>query len=343
MDFAAAIKTDPLSLHALAGLKENPCPNLPILTAKVKLTWRCNLSCVFCGLPEPRMTMTRQSALALGRELASQGLRKVHFSGGEVLTHPECFDIFSDWAGLGVQVNLTSNGFLMDKERIKLLEESRVHSVSLSIDSADRRIHDKLRGRKGAYKTVMRAAERISARGRIKLRVNTVATSRNIAGLPELRNLIHAIGDNISWKIIPVDPIRRSLLPSIEAIKDTAAMIGEWTELEDRSPFGATDLQFRESSLGRHGFRKGPCFAPWFNLFFAPDGACYSCCMTRGKMAPLGSYPGQSVSEIIDSSAMREFRSLIASGKKHHACISCDDFLDEGRIINDLLVGMDRT
>lgn len=337
MDLAAAISTDPTSLSALSNLREEPCPDLSILTAKVKLTWRCNLSCVFCSLPEPRSTMPRVTALRLGRELSSQGLRKVHFSGGEALTHPECFGILSDWANLGLQVNLTSNGTLMGKEEVRLLESSGVHCVSLSVDSADRRVHDKLRGKKGAHKAVIRAAERIAERGRMKLRINTVVTSRNIAGLAALRELVRGFGRDISWKIIPVDPVRKSLSPSPRILGETAAEIREWPELEDPVPFGSTPEQYEETSRGRHGFRPGLCYVPWFHLFFAPDGACYPCCMARGITRPLGAYPAESVREIITGQPMREFRASIASARRPGACAFCDDFLEESRIIADLI------
>lgn len=337
MDLTSVINADPSILHALARLEQEPSPDLPVIEVKVKLTWRCNLSCIFCSMPEPRLTMDRDTALSLGRELSVQGLKKVHFSGGEILTHPECFDILSDWARLGMQVNLTSNGSLMGKEEIKRLEEAGVHSISLSIDSAERKIHDRLRGWKGSHKAVMRAAQRIASRGRIKLRINTVVTSLNIAGLPGLRDAVRGLGPGVSWKLIPVDPVGPGLLPAPDIFGEMAAAMRYWPELEDAVPFGATTEDFRQVSAGRHGFRQRMCYVPWFNLFFAPDGACYPCCMARGRMAPLGTYPVNTVQQIVSGPRMRAFRSLVASGTKHEACIYCDDFLKENGMISDLV------
>ena len=343
MDFAAAISSDPASLEALARLGAEPSPGLPVLTVKVKLLWHCNLSCVFCRLPEPCGVMSRDTSLALGRELAAQGLLKVHFSGGEVLLHPDCFAIFADWAGLGIQVNLTSNGFLMGKEEVRSLEVSGVHSVSLSIDSADRKVHDKLRGKKGSHKAVVRAAQRIAERGRTRLRINTVVTSRNIKGLAEMREFVRGLGAGVSWKLIPVDPFTSGLLPSAAEVEKAAAHALQWEELEDRTPFGRNPGHYRETAAGRHGFRRNTCYAPWFNLFFAPEGACYPCCMARGTTKPLGKYPELSVRQVLQGGPMREFRSLMASGGRLDACTRCDDFLAEGRAIERLLDGMDKT
>lgn len=339
MDFAAVLNSNPASIDALRHLDVDPCPDLPVLSAKVKLLWHCNLSCAFCRLPESRAVMSRDTAAALSRELAGQGLRKVHFSGGEVFLHPHCFGIFADWAGLGIQVNLTSNGFLMGKEEVRLLEDAGVHSVSLSIDSADRKVHDGLRGKKGSHKAVVRAAERIAGRGRVRLRVNTVVTSLNIGKLADLRGLLRGIGANLSWKLIPVDPIEPDLLPSAAAVERLAGEALRWEELEDRQPFGSSPGHYREAAAGRYGFRGNTCYAPWFHLFFDPEGACYPCCMTRGSLDPLGRYPEQPVRKILFGEALSRVRSLMASGGRLNACARCDDFLAEGNIIAGLLGG----
>jgi MoaA/NifB/PqqE/SkfB family radical SAM enzyme len=340
MDFGKVIKADPAVLFALAHLGTDPCPDVPVLTAKVKLLWHCNLSCAVCRLPASRVLMSRDTAIALGQELAVQGLRKVHFSGGEVLLHPDCFAIFADWAALGIQVNLTSNGLLMGKEAVLRLEEAGVHAVSLSIDSADRKVHDRLRGRKGSHKAVVRAAERIAARGRIKVRINTVISSSNIRKLGNMRDLIRSLGAGVSWKLIPVDPIEQGQLPSYKAITWLAAEAVQWDELEDRKPFGVNPDQYRETAAGRHGFRGNACYAPWFSLFVSPEGVCHPCCMARGSADPLGTYPQQSVRQILRGEPMRQLRSLMASGGRLEACSRCDDFMAEGQALRDLLTGL---
>jgi MoaA/NifB/PqqE/SkfB family radical SAM enzyme len=340
MDFVKVLKSDPAFLPALAHLSTNPYPDVPVLTAKVKLLWHCNLSCGVCRLPEPRGMMSRDTALELGRELAALGLRKVHFSGGEVLLHPDCFAILADWTDLGIQVNLTSNGLLMDKEAVLRLEEAGVHAVSLSIDSADRKVHDRLRGKKGSHKAVVRAAERLAARGRIKLRINTVISSANIRKLGGMRELIRGLGADVPWKLIPVDPSEPSQLPSFKAIKWLASEAAGWDELEDRSPFGGNPDQYRETAAGRHGFRGSTCHAPWFSLFVSPEGVCHPCCMARGSADPLGTYPQQSVRQILRGEPMRQLRSLMASGGRLEACSRCDDFLAEGQALRELLTGL---
>jgi MoaA/NifB/PqqE/SkfB family radical SAM enzyme len=189
----------------------------------------------------------------------------------------------------------------------------------------------------------VRAAQRITARGRIKLRINTVVSSRTIRGLSGMRELVRGLGPDVSWKLIPVDPVDAALLPSLKAIERAAAEVSRWDELEDRAPFGRHSDQYSEAAAGRYGFRGAPCFAPWFHLFFTPDGGCYPCCMTRGSIASLGRFPGQSVREILEGAPMCRLRSLMASGERLASCACCDDFLVEGEAITRLLAPVDRS
>ncbi len=336
MDFKAAVDELP-AYRQLSGNTDTPCTAaFPILTAKVKLLWDCNLSCRFCKLPSQKSIMSRDTALALAQQLHGKGLRKVHFSGGEVLMHPDCFDIFADWSALGIQVNITSNGLLMEKDVVRRLENARVHSVSLSIDSADRRLHDLLRGASGSHRAVTRAAERIAGRGKIRLRINTVVTALNCNGLAEMREFIQMLGPKTAWKLIPVDSSDPSMLPDLAALRHSASQAAQWPELEDRFPFGTTDADFMNVSKGKNGFVNRRCFVLWFHLFFSPDGCCYPCCMSRGSVPPLGHFPEQSLTTILSGRAIQSLRESFSAGKYLDCCSRCDDFQQENFAIEQL-------
>ena len=124
-------------LHQQAkGLVRDPDLPFPVLLAKFKLSWRCNLRCRMCNLwryahegrgagldPE-----TVKQALF---DLHAQGLKKVHFSGGEVLMYPAFEEIVSFARALDLQVNLTSNGTLITKETARFLVDQRVHTLTV--------------------------------------------------------------------------------------------------------------------------------------------------------------------------------------------------------------------
>ena len=146
-------------LARLGGrLLTDPYLDFPLLSAKFKLTWRCNLRCGFCRLgtrPSRREGLVELPAVLVKESLTllrARGLRKVHYSGGEVFLYKEFRDLVSHARELGLQVNMTTNGTLLDKEAARFLVEKRVNAVNVSIDSPAEREHDAMRGSRGAWR-----------------------------------------------------------------------------------------------------------------------------------------------------------------------------------------------
>jgi MoaA/NifB/PqqE/SkfB family radical SAM enzyme len=347
MDFERELAGRADLLNAIAGGEPGDRPLAP-LTAKVKLLWSCNLACRFCSLPEPGDRIERDDALRLGRDLHGLGLRKVHFSGGEIFLHPDIHAILGDWSSLGIQVNLTTNGTLLGKDDVRKLEGAGVHAVTISLDSALPELHDKLRRMKGAHRLALGAARRIAARGKIRLAINTVVTAANIGGMGELRELVRELGPGVRWKLIPVDAERKRLRPVQEEVARLAAEAAQWPELEDRYPFGGSPAAHAASCRGRHGLHRGRCHAPWFHLFVAPDGRCYPCCMSRGTVPPYGNILREGVAPLLSSPLLAAVRrgaagvspAAVQPHESSHlfpVCARCDDFLGENRSVERLL------
>ncbi|MBF0565551.1 MAG: radical SAM protein, partial [Nitrospirae bacterium] len=193
MDLEKEILAKKGLIDSLAGIATNPRPESQVIFAKMKLLWQCNLSCIYCDKPAPTPPMPRRVVKEMLNGLTILGLKKIHFSGGEVFTHPEIYGILEDACNLGLQVNLTTNGTLLDKDGISKISDMGVHCVSLSLDSADHSIHDRLRGVKGAFKATVKAISRLARRERPKLRINTVLTRENSRTLDALHGLLTGI------------------------------------------------------------------------------------------------------------------------------------------------------
>ena len=118
------------------------------LYVKIKLMFGCNLKCVMCN----HWRMTREPPLAMDRfftvlnELAELGCRKIHLSGGEPLLRPQIPELIAHATTLGLRVTMTTNGTLIDKTLARRLVEAGLRGVNVSLDSPDRRVHDRIRG-----------------------------------------------------------------------------------------------------------------------------------------------------------------------------------------------------
>jgi len=163
----------------------------PILGTLI-VTYRCDLDCAMCDLP---LRGNR------GRELDADGLKGVleafrdlgvlgvGVTGGEPLLRKDLFDVLRHGRDLGMLMHVNTNGSLVTPETAEALASSGVSSVNVSLDGPEGALHDRLRGREGSYRRVLRAVARLAAvPGRPYRIALTCALGRENAG--EARSLL---------------------------------------------------------------------------------------------------------------------------------------------------------
>ncbi len=341
MDLVQIIKDTPGLRDRLAAIRQEPLQEMPVIFAKIKLLWQCNLSCVFCERPAPGEPMSHEVYAKILRDLVGHGVKKIHFSGGEIFLHPEVLRILETTCAGGVQVNFTSNGTLITKEIARAVTGMGVHSISLSLDSSKPALHDRLRGRKGAFKSTVRALEHLARyrKKNPKLRVNTVVTRENCEDLDDMHAFLEAMNPDIIWKLIPVDSQNRKLRLTESQVARLADRSRGWGLLENRHVFNRFDSN-KNISRGNYAgkyYKHYPCFMPWMHLFIDPCGFAYPCCMTRGKISSIGNVITEPLSELLNGRRMRDIRMLMSDANTFEVCGRCDDFILENRSIYDLI------
>jgi len=283
-------------------------------------------------------------------DLHAKGLRKIHFSGGEVLVLKSFPRLVEFARGLGLQVNLTTNGTLLDKDVAKFLVEARTHSVTVSIDSPNPRQHDEMRGRDGAWKLSMRGIDNLVKRKQKKGRgpvvaVNTIVTRKNAEGLDELHDLLVERGVS-RWRLLPVDSDDKKHRPTEEQWKNIAERWERWRPILTRLPIDWTSIKSAaKAGKGKYAgrfYKDRVCFAPWFNLFIDADGKAYPCCMGKHNMRPYGGVHDSSTQELLASRTRTETLCTMASGHIYPICEYCDDFLEENMAFWELYAKEDR-
>lgn len=347
---------EPLLLDPLAEAVEGRSEPAFLRSAKIKITARCNLRCTMCrygkGLDLPELPADRWAEVS--RELAVLGARKVHFSGGEVLVRRDFEDVVHAAADAGLKVTFTSNLTLLTKGRAKGLSRAKLSSVSTSIDGATARTHDRIRGIPGAFDRTWRgiswlARERTRRGRRTRLRVNFVMMRANFREYPEL--LLRARDAGVTEvHPMPVDSqsdrvrlsrrlirlYNESIAPRVLEIRKAS---GYATDDAFVFPFGRGGLEVLDSAQGRYAgsyYRDRLCHAPWLHLFIAWDGKVYLCCMTNGRIEPLGNVRGASVSEVFRGPGFRAIRDAMRSARLP-SCHACDMFLRENRLLDEAL------
>ena len=345
---------DSTLMTTLRDAVSNPGEGGVLRSAKLKITPRCNLRCRMCSYwkYKAQSEMSPERLMSIVDEFKSTGVRKIHISGGEPMIVPHLFDFIERSSKNKIRINLTTNGTLVDNEKAKALVKAGARSVSVSIDGPDAKTHDGIRGVPGAFKKAVaaieklaRARERYGGRKKMRIRVNTVLQRPNWRDLPDIIKLAGELGvDEVHP--MPVDPKDKTQLIKKSEIKDFIHCITPEAETLRIKygfsisplllyPFGKTKEDVRFSVDGRYArgfFEENLCYVPWLHMFVAWDGSVYPCCMTRGRVVPLGNLSEQSVEEVFYGDGYAELRKSFVKSRLPD-CARCDNFLYENRLL----------
>lgn len=318
---------------------------------KLKILSNCNLRCEMCRYWQmPKQQLSRDVIFSTLEHAAALGCVKVHLSGGEVSLHHDLVDAIRHGTQLGMRMNLTSNGVLMDKARARAWVEAGLRAASFSLDGTRAKTHDAIRGVPGAFKRTVRAIRLIlrendRLRGKLRVRVNTVMSAKNLFELPDLIELVGELGV-VDVMPMPIDG-KRAPRPTIEQIErfnaEVAPRVAELRRRYDMPldagrlyPFGRTPAELALAVQGRYGFGHydaNRCYAPYYHAFVSHTGEVFACCMTRDRMRPLGNVREKSLTEIFQGAAYQSFRRGMNDARLS-VCANCDQYLRENRLVD---------
>ena len=172
----------------------------------LEITTRCNLHCRTCVRNvwnEPLADMspaTFDRVVAQLRDLPQ--LREVVFGGyGEPFSHPCILDYLATVKQIGLKVTVSTNGLLIDKDRVEALVRMGLDGINFSLDGANPDTYADVR--LGAnLRTVLHNIELLNqAKSKLgsilpRLGIEFVALKRNVTELPDLLKLAGQLGAN---------------------------------------------------------------------------------------------------------------------------------------------------
>lgn len=175
-----------------------------ILSAPVRayfeITRKCNLHCRHCFASSGK---SAYEGLSLNQlefimdDLWAQGLIDLRFTGGEVTTRDDWFEILTYAKQRGFVASLNTNGAYDDLSDVtRKLAALELEQVTVSLDGLEAE-HDYLRG-KGSFMKTMRSVEAMAEAG-IKLRFNTVITKMNVHQIPQIIELADGLVEEINF------------------------------------------------------------------------------------------------------------------------------------------------
>ena len=127
------------------------------------ITNACNARCGFCGFARDRLPKAAQHSVSLAEAMLAcdilqrNGVRFLHFTGGEPLVHRDLTAMVAYATKIGMIATVVTNGALLTPKRIDGLAEARIAKVCISIDAASLAVHDANRGLPGLSQRIRRA------------------------------------------------------------------------------------------------------------------------------------------------------------------------------------------
>jgi len=146
---------------------------------RIAVTSACNLRCTYClrdesEAPQKTQQLSVDDASRLMTLLGKMGVKKIRFTGGEPLLHPDIAELVSIAKTTpGIEtVKITTNGVLLDRH-LNALIDAGLDGVNLSLDTLDRQKFLSIT-RRDKFETVRKALDRLLATPGLTVKLNTL-------------------------------------------------------------------------------------------------------------------------------------------------------------------------
>lgn len=279
----------------------------PLNQLYVYLTKGCNLACRHCWIDpkyQGKSTNYPMLDLELFKSIIDQalplGLGSVKLTGGEPLIHPKIIGILDFLKERKIRLNMETNGVLCSTELARKIAEGNRAFISVSIDGADERTHDWIRGVPGAFEAALTGIRNLVKAG-LKPQIIMTLMRKNVDQLEAVIDMATELGAG-SVKVNFVQPMGRGeqMHEMVEDLPiEELLEIGKWVETRIGAVAGKIPVYFSHPRA----------FQPLGKVLGGHDGGTCGVCGILGVLGVLaeGSYAlcgiGETVPEFIFGNA----------------------------------------
>ena len=165
-----------------------------IHSVQFEITHRCPCRCDHCFLVKNTAgEMTTAEVLDLLDQLKTEGVLNLTITGGDPLVREDMETILARARDEGFLVYLMTTGYLIDEEKVRMLQRTGVKKVELSLHGVDASVHDGVMGVKGSFVRMEKAARLMVAAG-ILVNFKATITRRNYRQLHDLERFAGDLG-----------------------------------------------------------------------------------------------------------------------------------------------------
>lgn len=296
LDHAGLVTRPEIALQSLTALRQrlDSQGKTGLLNAYVHVTQACNLACTHCYAEAGQSAnefMPPEQLATLTINLATAGFRKIIFTGGEPLLHPQRAAFLASLGAIRptlgpVLLVLRTNLVLPLTPYLATQLWQVFDQIVVSVDG-DEAVHDARRGPGTYARTTANLKHLVENRTGLRkgqLCLAAALTTEQITG-PQgqaVRGLARQLGEHVEIRLRPVLPLGRG--------RDL-----------NLSPTYYSSLDEEEDNLDLLTHSRGPTVTCGLgmNLYLDPQGECYPCYAVTSSQHALGNALVEGVAPVI--------------------------------------------
>lgn len=249
-------------------------PTWPLNQIYFYLTQGCNLRCRHCWI-SPKFETEGQSwpSLDLGlfcsiiQQAKPLGLSGVKLTGGEPLIHHQIFDIIEHVGAEDLALTVETNGVACTTELAQAMRSCKNAFVSVSLDAAEARTHEWMRGVKGSFEAAIQGIRNLVKAG-LPPQIIMSLVRRNKDQMEAIVRLAETLGaESVKFNVVQPTARGQQMHLQDEVIPiDELIALGAWAEQELGSQ---TEI--------RVFYSHPPAFRPLGKMFGQGGDGCSEC------------------------------------------------------------------
>jgi len=293
----------------------------------LELTYQCNLRCPQCYIDAGPMNGSGFLPVKLLfprlEFLFKKGLRIIELTGGEPLLHPDFFTILDFCCVRFPAVVVLTNGTLMtsrDAERFGKYKDKV--QVSISLDGPTAAVHDKIRGKAGAYEKTTKAIQLLAQQG-VYVRVSMTVFPETQVYIEDTVELAKRLGAKSFTYSSPLPFGRAGDSRICGALEQTFSQQNQYQRIQENYK-GFIEI-VDEKKLQEILSCSSNCGAGWSKFVVSPTGVVRPCLLAPVSWFSFGNILYSSPEEIFCDRRCSFFDHLCMPKKDKQPCSSCQD------------------
>ena len=268
----------------------------PLQDIRISVTDRCNFRCPYCMpseifgeryqfLPKEEI-LSFEEITRLTRILVGFGVNKIRITGGEPLLRTDLHKLIQQISEIdnALDITLTTNGFLL-KDTAKLLKDSGLKRITVSLDSLADDVFRKMNGRNFGIERVLEGIEAATKANLSPLKINAVVQKNvNDHTLVDLAKYFKGTGHIVRFiEYMDVGNKNGWELDEVVPANDILALIDQEMPLEPIDPNypGEVARRYRykdgQGEIGIIASVSQPFCGDCSRARLSTDGALYTC------------------------------------------------------------------